>query len=509
MNKRTVLLLAFILLKFILQYTAISPVYDLQRDEYLYLDQANHLAWGYLSVPPLTAWISYLIKLLGNGVFWVKFFPALFGALTMVIVWKAIKALNGSLFAMTLGVTCVLLSALIRLNTLYQPNSLDVLCWTALYYILLKYFNTDKKQWLYIGALVFAIGFLNKYNILFLLFGLLPAILVTKQRKVLAVKSFYFAVIICIVLISPNLLWQYNNGFPVIHHLKELTATQLVNVNRWGFLKTQLFFFLGGSFVIITGLIALIIYGPFKKHRPFFWAFFFTLIVFIYFKAKDYYAIGLYPIYIAFGAVYLEQKLKTGWTIYLRPIAFIIPLALSMPIFNYVLPNKSPDYILGHQSKYKEMGLLRWEDGENHELPQDFADMLGWKELANKVDNAYASLADHNRTIVLCDNYGQAGAINYYTKMGIHAVSFNADYVNWFNFDIQYTNLIRVKDSSEVESELQKTTPYFKSTKIAGSITNKLAREYGTTIFLFKGAKININERIKKEVNEEISDLHQ
>lgn len=55
MSKKTIILLGFIILKFVLQYALISPEYDLQRDEYLHLDQAHHLAWGYLSVPPVTS----------------------------------------------------------------------------------------------------------------------------------------------------------------------------------------------------------------------------------------------------------------------------------------------------------------------------------------------------------------------------------------------------------------------------------------------------------------------
>src|SRR5690606_234240 len=97
------------------------------RDEYLHLDLGQHLAWSYLSVPPVTSWISYIIYLLGNSIFWVKFFPALFGALTILVIWKTIEELKGNLFALVLGATCILFSALLRLNTLYQPNSLDVL----------------------------------------------------------------------------------------------------------------------------------------------------------------------------------------------------------------------------------------------------------------------------------------------------------------------------------------------------------------------------------------------
>ncbi len=96
-------------------------------------------------------------------------------------------------------------------------------------------------------------------------------------------------------------------------------------------------------------------------------------------------------------------------------------------------PNRSPDYYITHKETFHKLGMLRWEDGKEYPLPQDFADMLGWKELAAKVDKVYLELDDPAHTLVLCDNYGQAGAINFYSKYGIQAVSFNADYINWFD----------------------------------------------------------------------------
>jgi hypothetical protein len=502
MTKKTIILLGFILLKFFLQYILISSEYDLQRDEYLHLDQANHLAWGYLSVPPFTSWTSYIIQILGNSIFWIKFFPALYGALTIYIVWKAIEELGGSLFALILGATCVLFSALLRLNTLYQPNSFDVLSWTVLYFILLKFINTNNLKWLYIGATVFAIGFLNKYSIAFLLIGLLPAFLITEHRKIFLKPSLYFAIVFGVFLILPNLIWQYNNNFPVFHHLKELAETQLVNVNRLDFLKNQLLFFIGSLIVIFSSFYALLLYKPFSKYRLFFYSILFTLIVFIYFKAKDYYAIGIYPIYIAFGSVYLAEILKDGWKKYLQPVAIAVPLLLFIPIFNVAFPNKSPEYIIQHSENYKKLGMLRWEDGKDHLLPQDFADMLGWKELALKVDSIYSKIPNKEKTLILCDNYGQAGAINYYTRQNVKAVSFNADYIDWFDLTKNYENLIRIKEASEVDDELKETSPFFKTSSIAGSITNKYSREFGTTIFAFIGAKIDVNKRIKDEIDE-------
>ena len=502
MTKKTIILLGFILLKFLLQSILISSNYDLQRDEYLHLNQAHHLAWGFQSVPPFTSWISYIILLLGNTIFWVKFFPTLFGALTIFIVWKAIEELNGNLFALILGATCVLFSVLLRLNTLYQPNSFDVLSWTTFYFTIIKYFKTENTKWLFIGAVVFAIGFLNKYNIVFLIIGLLPAILLTEHRKVFAKKAFYFSLFIGLIIILPNLIWQYKNNFPVIGHLKELADTQLINVDRLGFLKSQIFFFIGSLFVIISGLYALMFYQPFKKYKAFFWAIFFTLFVFIYFKAKDYYAIGLYPIYISFGSVFLADKIKQGWKKYLQPVFIIIPILFFIPMYNIIFPNKSPEYIINHTQSYQKLGLLRWEDGKDHSLPQDFADMLGWKELAFKVDSIYAKLPNKDKTLILCDNYGQAGAINYYTHQNIKAVSFSADYIDWFDLSKKYENLLRIKELSGTETELKKTASFFETSTITDSITNKYAREFGTSIFVFIGAKIDIRKRIEAEIQE-------
>lgn len=502
MNKKTIVLTAFVLTKFVLQYQLINPEYDLHRDEYLHLDQGSHLAWGYLSVPPFTSWVSWLIQLLGNSEFWVQFFPALFGALTLIMVWKTITTLGGDLFAHILGATCILFSVLLRLNTLYQPNSFDVLAWITVCYCLIRYQQSEQGKWLNLGAVAFALGFLNKYNVLFLAMGCAPALLIIPARKVFTQKALYIAVLLALVLVLPNLLWQYHNHFPAIHHMEVLTRTQLVNVTRGDFLRSQLLFNIGAVHVIVAGLLALLLYKPFQKHRSFFWTLLFTLAIFMYFRAKDYYAIGLYPVYIAFGAVYLTAVFPVPRRKVVYAFAILIPLLLFIPLYHRAFPNKSPQYIIAHTEKYKRWGLLRWEDGKDHPLPQDFADMLGWRELAHKVDSVYSMLPDTSATLVLCDNYGQAGAINFYTKKGIRAVSFNADYINWFQLDKPYQNVIRVKDYEGKSTELAETSPFFHGSKEAAEVTNPLAREYGTTIFLFTGAKVDIRPRLSQEIEE-------
>ncbi|MEO7562135.1 MAG: glycosyltransferase family 39 protein, partial [Ferruginibacter sp.] len=345
MNKKTLVLIAFILVKFMLQYLLISPEYDLQRDEYLHLDQANHLAWGFISVPPVTSWIAYLIKILGNGFFWVKFFPAAFGALTIVIVWKIIETLKGNLFALILGSLAVLVSVILRINILFQPNSLDIFFWTLVYFTIVKYISSSEAGWLIAAAFAMAFGVLSKYNIIFLLAGLLPAVLLTEHRKIFLQKNLYIGICIVFIIVLPNIIWQYQNNFPTVHQLQELDRTQLVNVNRLDFIKEQCLFFISSLFVIIAAFISFIIYPPFKKYRLFFWSYIFTLALFICLKAKSYYAIGLYPVLIAFGSVYLEKLFERGWRKYLRPVSIVMVLGVSIPFFLIGFPTKSPGEI--------------------------------------------------------------------------------------------------------------------------------------------------------------------
>lgn len=502
MKKDYWILFLFIVAKFALQYSLISPEYELHRDEYLHLDQANHPAWGYLSVPPANSWIAWIIKMLGNSIFWVKFFPALFGALTIVLTWKVVEELKGSLFAKILASTGILFSVLLRVNMLFQPTSLEIFLWLFLYYSLIKYFNSQKVKWVYTGAVIVGIGILNKYNIAFSLLGLIPALLLTEQRKIFMQPHVYWGALLALIIIFPNLLWQYQNQFPVVHHMKELSERQLVHVDRMDFMKSQILFFAGVIFVIIAGWGALLLYKPFEKYRFFFWSYIITITLFLFFKAKDYYAIGLYPLYIAFGAVFLGNLFEKGWKRILKPVSLLIPILLFLPLYNVAFPNKSPEYIVSHQSQYKNLGLLRWEDGKDHPLPQDFADMQGWEELAQKVDKEYSRLSKTGKTMVLCDNYGQTGAINYYSKAGIVAVSFNADYINWIDVNKKYKNVIRVKEASEAGKELKESGSFFEVSKLIDSITNPYARERGTAIFSLQGAKVNINKRIQDEIIE-------
>ena len=79
----------------------------------------------------------------------------------------------------------------------------------------------------YIG-LFFGIAFLNKYNIAFWALGIFPALLITENRKIFLNKYLYFSALIALMIMLPNLIWQYQNNFPVIWHMKTLIFLKFV-----------------------------------------------------------------------------------------------------------------------------------------------------------------------------------------------------------------------------------------------------------------------------------------
>src|SRR5690606_21526958 len=157
-------------------------------------------------------------------------------------------------------------------------------------------------------------------------------------------------------------------------------------------------------------------------------------------------------------------------------------------------------------ARHPDLQLTRWEDGKIHHIPQDFADMLGWKELAEKVDLAYSKAPSNEYTVIICDNYGQAGAINFYTKTkGLQAVTMNADYVNWIDLSREIKNVILVREADEGISEGE--ISFFERSEQIGTITDPNAREFGTIVHLLSGAKTDINAILQKEIEEKKEEL--
>lgn len=481
-RKALVFLLILMAAKLMLQLFLNSRA-GLHRDEYLYLAFADHVDWGYVSVPPMIGVLSWVVQnVFTASPFWVRFFPVLASLATMGLMGWIVLELGGGIAAVLLsGLAFMFSIAYLRTAGLFMPVVFDILLWTGLIFLFVKWLKTREPKW---WALIFSmagLAFLNKYMIAPLVFSLVIAALFTKDRKQVFSRYGLAGIGIAFLIILPNIIWQFKHHLPVLEHMAALNATQFKNVNRLAFMIDQLLMSPSGVWVWIAGLAALLVSPRWKQFRPFGWVCLVVFFIMMALRGKSYYTLGLYPALFAFGAVALERM--SGWKgRVFRIVAVVSAVVLALPLIPFAMPVLTPPVM----EKYaKSMGSpgLTWEDGKVHAIPQDFADMMVWDEIGRKVRDVWMGLDEDVRkdAVIYADNYGQAGSIRLYGRRdGVpEAVCFSDNYVLWAPDSLRLKTLIAVYvDTLHFGS-------YFKRAEKVAVFDNPYFREYATSIWVY------------------------
>src|SRR5437868_15209499 len=108
-NNKWIVILA--LVKFLLPFILVNPVWELHRDEYLYYQQGQHLDIGFLENPPLIGFLAYISGIFGGSSVAIKIWPALFGSFTLITTAAISRELGGKTFAQVIAATGILFSA--------------------------------------------------------------------------------------------------------------------------------------------------------------------------------------------------------------------------------------------------------------------------------------------------------------------------------------------------------------------------------------------------------------
>jgi len=327
--------LGFSVLKFIIHLYA-NNLYGLHRDEFLYIDEGKHMAWGFMEVPPFLPALAWVGDILGNQPWIYKIFPALAGALIIYIIGKIIIELGGGKWAIIISSTALILSpALLRNASLFQPVIFNQLFWLLSAYWLLKIIKDNHEKYYYLLGITAGVAFLNKYSIVFYVAVLILGLILTPQRRIVFKKQTIYAIGIAAIIALPNIIWQWSHDWPVLAHMAELQETQLIHVHWNEFLSEQLLFHLFGGLIWIAGLYALFRYIAFYQYRFIAFALLATILIIGNLSGKAYYTIGAFYILFPFGAIVLEKLLKPNWS---KLVFISIIILLSLPSMPYGTP---------------------------------------------------------------------------------------------------------------------------------------------------------------------------
>ncbi len=499
-------ILIFVLIKVGLNALAISH-FGFHRDELLHLVLGDHLDWGYKEVPPFIAVLAKLTKILfGNSVFAARIFSTICSGLIIWLTGKITVELGGKKFAIALAcLTLIFSPAFIASGYLFQPVVFDQFWWVLMVWLLLRYINTHAVKYLYFIGLTVGVGVLTKYTMLFFAGALILGLIISKQRRLLLNKHIWGAAAVAFIVILPNLIWQFTHHWPVFTHMAELRKEQLDYVKPIDFIAQQIMVNGVALFVWVTGFFFLIFSFKLRKYQSLAFAYVLIFIFLLEMNGKNYYLFGAYPMLFAAGGYGFERWIKTNKAVRGLALAvFTLPNLIILPAMLPVFPLKPTlsffEYINNHTKFIKFMTI--WEDRKHHATTQDYADMFGWEELAQKVAKAYYNLTPEQRKVtqIYADNYGEAGALHHYAaKYKLPEIaSLGSSFALWAPDNLNGKYIIYVDDDNG--DKIKRFAPITDSCTKLDEITDTLAVERRTAILLLVNPSPKLNEVYKAEL---------
>ena len=470
--------------------------YGIFRDEYYYIECSKHLAFGYVDLQPLSAIILAISRtIFGDSIFGIRIFAYLAGSITVFMSGLIAREMGGSKFAQILTAIIVIFSGtILGGSSYYSMNSFDVLLTTITFYYLIKLLNTnDSKIWIIIGILI-GIGLQNKLTFLFLGFGLIVGLLLTKERIYLKSKHFWIGIGLAFLIILPNIIWQISNNFPTLEFMKRAALEKNVSMSISQFLLKTLFELNPGFIIfILTGSYYLFINQTGKKYKLVGIIFTIVLLIFAFNNGKPYYMGVLFPVILAIGALGTDiiiTKYLKNWT---RIILFIYLI----PFFILVTPFAIPILNVNSFLKFSKYVGVKNKPSERHAqsiLPQFYADRFGWKDMVNEVANIYNTLTEEEKknVVIFAQNYGEAGAINYYGgKYNLpKAISNHNNFWIWGYPKDRTGNVFII-----IGSNLEDNKKFFEDVKLIKHHYNKYGMPYeNVDIFIGRNPKGSIKK---------------
>ena len=402
----------------VLFHVATARGYGVFRDELYYLACADHLDWGYVDHPPLVAVVLWVVRhILGTSLFAIRLVPALAAGIVVWLTAAITRRFGGGRTAQFLaGLAVALAPQYVGMFSIYSLNAIDMVFWAALLLVVTWILEQDDRgMWLVFGALA-GLGLQNKLSVIFLGFGVAVGLVAARQWRHLRDWRLWAGAGLALLIFAPHVAWQTAHGWPTLEFMRRATETKNLATSPVEFIGQQILLmnplalplWLGGLVWLLAGTTG-------RRFRTIAIAYLTVLALMLTQNAKAYYLTPAYPPLLAAGAV-----LITGWASRPRlkwlPAAAIVAVALSgallAPFGKPLLPVET--YV--RYAAAVGMGPRTEERHEMGRLPQYFADMHGWPELAQAVAAVHRGLpsADRVGSCVFGQNYGEAGAIDHF-----------------------------------------------------------------------------------------------
>ncbi len=409
-------------------------------DELYTIALSRHLAFGYVDLPPLVpALVALSRALLGESLFALRIVPALAGSGTLIFVCLITKEFGGKIYAVMLSALVFMFVPLwLSVDSIFCYDSIDQLILAGFLYMLVRYLQSgNRKLWILLGFLA-GLACLTKMTILFLGPGFLAALLLTKYRKDLLTPWPWLGAGLCLLMVSPYLLWEVANQWPTLEYWTAYGTNRLYEASLSQYFMNVLVY-------MNAFFLPLWIFGLYRIFRPLngvnygFLAllFLFTLAFMFYLHASARMLAELFIPLIAASAVFVEELLTGArWKSWMRtlPVVYLLSAGIFvLPTSLPILPIESV-YNLPRSVKFWYQSIREFNSDSGY-APIMLTGRVGWESFVQDVAEVYDQLPPEERAVagIYADWYPTAGAIDMYgPQYGLpHAVSGSLTYYLW------------------------------------------------------------------------------
>jgi hypothetical protein len=277
-------------------------------------------------------------------------------------------------------------------------------------------------------GLALGLGLLTKMSsLMYAAVILAVAVVHPRLRRHLLTRWPWAAAGLALLLGAATVLGQVHYGWPFLQQLQALKAGQFAHTSLLGTLTEQPMLLAPAALLVVAAAgarerlrAAVVVAGGFALG---------LLALVLWQGGKAYYAAPAYPVLIALGAAVVARSSRK----WLAPTAAVAMCAIGVPLVPMGVPMLAPAPMAAYAQR---LGVGTTSNrGEDLVLPQDYADMLGWRAKADAMARAYAALeaTERAQVVIVGGNYGQAGALaRYARRLGYpYPISTAGDFHAW------------------------------------------------------------------------------
>jgi hypothetical protein len=368
-------------------------------DELQFMDDARHLAWGYVAYPPMTPFFARLsLDLFGTSIAGFRFFASLAQALAIILTGLMAREMGGGVRAQVLAGAALVPYAL-GTGALMIYNSFDNICWILAAWFVIKLLRSeDPRWWVAVGAAA-GFGMMAKYAMAFCAAAIVAGFLVTDARRYLASRWLWAGGAVALLIWAPNLVWEVRHQFVSFDFLRSIHARDISIGRTRGFLPDQIYQTIAPLWIV--GLFFCLKSDSGRRFRAVGWIYVIVFGAFLMARGRGYYLAAAYPMLYAAGSVWWEQRLasfnpgrqRRSWR-----VAWAVAASAAVIASVVALPIGPPRWLM-------------WNLRE-----PELRDEIGWEDLVATVAKVRDSipLEDRGRLAVLTGNYAAAGAVDLY-----------------------------------------------------------------------------------------------